>query len=167
MQYVDNLNLTGINYCYYDRITNSHNHIFWWYSYWLKCLLFYVVELVHCLQINAFSACCWWGSGWVQRYLWCMIIIRSVPVAVVSAAVAAAADNDNSGRRYLSRTKITTYCTRSPILKFINSFAIRSVCVCFRSIRVQFTSQAIFQRTAINDFGLQDITRSHGSARVL
>jgi len=31
--------------------------------------------------------------------------------------------------------------------------------VCFRSIRVQFTSQAIFQRTAINDFGLQDISR--------
>jgi len=28
----------------------------------------------------------------------------------------------------------------------------------FRSIRVQFSSQAIFQRSAINDFGLQDIS---------
>jgi len=41
----------------------------------------------------------------------------------------------------------------------MDSFATRSVCVCFRSIRVQFSSQAIFQRSAINDFGVQDISR--------
>jgi len=37
------------------------------------------------------------------------------------------------------------------------------VCVCVsRSIRVQFSSQAVFQRNAVNDFGLEDISRIVG-----
>jgi len=80
----------------------------------------------------------------------------------VSAAAVAAGLMITAGRRYLSRTKITTCSTQLSNLKFINSFAIglHSQCVrVFRSIRVQFSSQAIFQQSAINDFGLQDISR--------